>query len=306
MQRYLISRLGQSLLLLLGVITIVFFMIRLTGDPVSLMVPKEASAEVREAFREAHGFNEPLGLQYVSYLSGVLRLDLGHSLKYRQPALTLILGRMPQTLLLATLALLLAIVVALPVGIIGGFKPGSLVDTLGRALGLAGQSIPSFVLALYLILIFSVGLGWLPTLFDRDNWLSMVMPALALSIGAMGQLVRLTRSSVLEIRNEDYIRTARSKGLPGYLVGWRHVARNALLAIISVISILYTYAMAGTILIESIFAFPGLGNLLNGALIDRDFMLIQAIAIVFAAFALTIRLLTDMLYAAIDPRIRFG
>ena len=306
MQQYLYARLGQSLLLLLGVITIVFFMIRLTGDPVNLMVPKEASAEAREAFRAAHGFDRPPVVQFIDYLSGVLRLDLGESLKYREPALGLILGRLPQTLLLATTALMIAVAVALPIGIFGGFNPGTLVDTLGRTLGLLGQSVPSFVLALYLILFFSVGLGWLPTLFDRGNWLSMIMPAVALSIGAMGQLVRLTRSAVLEIHNEDYIRTARSKGLPGYMVGWRHVARNALLAIISVISILYTYSLAGTILIESIFAFPGLGNLLNGALIDRDFTLIQAIAIVFAAFALIIRLLTDVIYALIDPRIRYG
>ena len=306
MQRYLLSRIFQSVLLLLGVIVIVFFLIRLTGDPVSLMVPKEAPADVREAFREAHGFNRPLAVQFADYFFGVFRLDLGESLKYREPTLGLILGRFPQTFYLATTALIIALLVAVPIGIFGGFNPGSIVDTLGRGLGLIGQSTPSFVLALYMILIFSVRLELLPVLYDRSNWQSFIMPAFALSIGAMGQLVRLTRSTVLEIRNEDYIRTARSKGLSGYLIGLRHVARNASLAIISVISILYTYSMAGTILIESIFAFPGLGNLLNGALIDRDFFLIQAIAIVFAFFALTIRLLTDVLYAVVDPRIRYG
>ena len=306
MQRYLLSRLFQSIVLLVGVIIIVFFLIRLTGDPVSLMVPKEASAEVREAFRVAHGFDQPILTQFFDYFFGVLRLDLGESLKYRVPALELISQRFPQTFLLATLALILALVVAIPIGIIGGFSPGSVMDTIGRGLGLIGQSTPSFVLALYLILFFSVSLGWLPTLYDGSNWQTMIMPAVALSIGAMGQLVRLTRSAVLEIRNEDYIRTARSKGLSGYAIGLRHVARNASLAIISVISILYTYSMAGTILIESIFAFPGLGNLLNGALIDRDFFLIQAIAVVFAFFALAIRFLTDLLYALVDPRIRYG
>ncbi len=306
MYAYIFSRVIQSILLLFGVIVIVFFMIRLTGDPVSLMVPKEASAEVREAFREAHGFNRPLVVQFFDYFFGLFRLDFGDSIKYKEPALNLIIGRFPQTFTLATVALLLAMVIAIPIGIIGGYQPGSLVDTLGRSLGFAGQSIPSFVLALYLILIFSVGLGWLPTLFDRDNWQTMIMPAAALSFGAIGQLVRLTRSSVLEIRNEDYIRTARSKGLSGRAIGLNHIFRNSSLAIISVISILYTYAMAGTILVESIFAFPGLGNLLNGALVDRDFTLIQAIAIVFAIFALTIRLLTDLLYGFIDPRIRYG
>ena len=299
MQRYLISRALQSVVLLFGVIVIVFFLIRLTGDPVSLMVPKEASAEAREAFREAYGFNRPIMVQFFDYFWGVLRLDLGDSLKFREPALGLIMSRLPQTFLLATLGLVIAILVAIPIGIYGGFNPGSWVDTIGRGIGLIGQSTPSFVLALYLILFFSVNLGWLPTLYSGDNVQTLIMPAVALSIGAMGQLVRLTRSAVLEIRNEDYIRTARSKGLSGYAIGLRHVARNASLAIISVVSILYTYSMAGTILIESIFAFPGLGNLLNGALIDRDFFLIQAIAVVFAFIALTIRFLTDILYALV-------
>lgn len=306
MQRYLLSRILQSILLLFGVIVIVFFMIRLTGDPVSLMVPKEAPAEVREAFREANGFNRPLYVQFADYFFGVLRLDLGDSLKYREPALGLIVQRFPQTFILATSALALALAVGIPIGIIGGFNPGSIADSIGRTIGLMGQSVPSFVLALYFLLIFAVTLGWFPVLYDGSNYQSMILPAVALSIGAMGQLVRLTRSAVLEIRNEDYIRTARSKGLSGYLIGARHIARNSSLAIISVLSILYTYSMAGTILIESIFAFPGLGNLLDGALVDRDFFLIQAIAIVFAVFALAIRLLTDILYAFIDPRIRFG
>ncbi|MCA9984104.1 MAG: ABC transporter permease [Anaerolineales bacterium] len=306
MKRYLLSRLLQSVLLMIGVIVIVFFLIRLTGDPVSLMIPKEAPAEAREAFREANGFNRPILVQFFDYFFGVLRGDLGTSIKYRQPSLDLISQRFPQTFWLATLALFLAVLFAVPIGIFGGFNPGSLVDTLGRTLGLAGQSTPSFVLALYLILFFSVNLRWLPTLFERGNLATIIMPAVALSIGGMGQLVRLTRSAVLEIRNEDYIRTARSKGLTGYLIGARHVARNASLAIISVLSILYTYSMAGTILIESIFAYPGLGNLLNGALIDRDFFLIQAIAIVFAFFALTIRFVTDIIYAIVDPRIRYG
>lgn len=306
MQRYLLSRFFQSFVLLIGVIIIIFFMIRLTGDPVSLMVPKEAPEEVREAFREANGFNRPVFVQFFDYFFGVFTLDLGDSLKYREPALGLIMQRFPQTLLLATLALVIALVVAIPIGIVGGSSPGSIVDSIGRFIGLIGQSTPSFILALYMILFFAVNLEWLPVLYDRSNLQTLIMPAIALSIGAMGQLVRLTRSAVLEIRNEDYIRTARSKGLSGYLVGARHIARNSSLAIISVLSILYTYAMAGTILIESIFAFPGLGNLLNGALIDRDFFLIQAIAIVFAAFALFIRLATDIIYALVDPRIRYG
>lgn len=305
MQRYLLSRVVQSLFLLLGVLVIVFFMIRLTGDPVSLMVPKEAPAEVREAFREANGFNRPLYQQFFSYLLGAFRLDLGNSLKFRQPNLEVIMGRLPSTMYLATVSLFLAVGIAVPIGIIGGFNPGSVADTIGRAFGLLGQTIPGFVFALYLILIFAVRLGWLPS-FGRDFWYSVILPATALSIGGMGQFVRLTRSAVLEIRNEDYIRTARSKGLSKLIIGARHVARNAALALISVITVQYSYMLGGSIYIESIFAWPGLGNLLQGAIIDRDFPLIQALAIVFSFFVVTLNLLTDVIYAVIDPRIRYG
>ncbi|MCP4417777.1 MAG: ABC transporter permease, partial [Chloroflexi bacterium] len=259
MARYIFSRLVQSILLMLGVLVIVFFMTRLTGDPVSLMVPKEAPAEMREEFRKAHGFDRPLYQQFFSYMGGVARGDLGESLKFREPSLDLILQRLGPTIYLATVSMVLAILVAVPIGIIGGYKPGSIADSLGRALGLFGQAIPGFVLALLFILIFAVRLGWFPS-FGRDQLSSIVLPAVALSIGSMGQLVRLTRSAVLEIRNEDYIRTARSKGLSSRLVGSRHIARNAALALISVITILYTYSLGGTIYIESIFAWPGIGN----------------------------------------------
>lgn len=305
MQRYLLSRLLQSFLLLLGVLIIVFFMVRLTGDPVSLMVPKEAPAEVREAFREANGFNRPLYVQFFEYVWGTFQLDLGHSLKFRQPNLTIIMERLPSTMYLATISLTLAIVTAVPIGIIGGFNPGSPADTVGRAFGLFGQTIPGFVFALFLILLFAVKLGWLPS-FGRDYWYSVILPAVALSIGGIGQLIRLTRSAVLEIRNEDYIRTARSKGLSKLAIGARHVARNAALALISVITVQYSYMLGGSIYIESIFAWPGLGNLLQGAIVDRDFPLIQALALVFSFFVVAINLLTDVIYAVVDPRIRYG
>lgn len=305
MLRYLLSRSVQSIFLLLGVLVVVFFMIRLTGDPVSLMVPKEASTEMREAFREAHGFNQPLMTQFLAYTWRAAQLDLGDSLKYRQPSLNIILQRLPATVYLATVALLLALLIAMPIGIIGGLNPGSAADTLGRALGLFGQTIPSFVFALYLILIFAVNLRWFPV-FGRDSFSSVVLPAVALSIAPLGQFVRLTRSAVLEIANEDYIRTARSKGLSQFQIGWRHIARNAALALVSVVTIQYSYALGGTIYIETIFSWPGLGLLLQGAIVDRDFTLIQALTIVFAFFVIALNLLTDVIYAMIDPRIRYS
>jgi peptide/nickel transport system permease protein len=178
---------------------------------------------------------------------------------------------------LATVALLFAVLIAIPIGIVGGSNPGSLVDSLGRGLGLLGQTIPNFWLALILIIIFAVNLGWFPS-FGRDQATSVVLPAIALGFASMGQLVRLTRSAVLEIRNEDYIRTARSKGISQLKIAARHVFRNAALALISVISIQYSYLLGGSIYIETIYSWPGLGNLLQLAVDGRDFPLVQAIA----------------------------
>jgi len=305
MQRYLLTRVVQSLLLLFGVLIIVFFLIRLTGDPASLMVARDAPEEVREAFREAMGFNRPFLVQFLDYFLGIVQGDFGDSLHFRQPALGLILERLPATFLLATVALLFAIIIAIPVGIIGGSNPGSAMDSIGRALGLFGQTIPNFWLALILIIIFAVNLGWFPS-FGRDQATSVVLPAIALGFASMGQLVRLTRSAVLEIRNEDYIRTARSKGISHFKIAARHVFRNAALALISVISIQYSYLLGGSIYIETIFSWPGLGNLLQQAVDGRDFPLVQAIAFFICLFVVALTLLTDVAYALIDPRIRYS
>lgn len=305
MQRYLLNRAVQSLFLLLGVLVIIFFMVRLTGDPATLMVARDAPEEVREAFREAMGFNRPLIVQFFDYFLGVLQGDFGDSLHFNQPALGLILERLPATFQLATVALLFAVIVAIPIGIIGGSNPGSAIDSVGRALGLLGQTIPNFWLALILILVFAVNLGWFPS-FGRDTPISVVLPAIALGFASMGQLVRLTRSSVLEIRNEDYIRTARSKGISQLKIGVRHVVRNAALALVSVISIQYSYLLGGSIYIETIFSWPGLGNLLQQAVEGRDFPLVQAIAFFISFFVIALTLLTDVAYALIDPRIRYS
>lgn len=305
MQRYLMRRIVQSILLMFGVIVLVFFMIRLTGDPARLMVPRDASPEQVEAFRETMGFNRPLSVQFFDYLTGILRGDFGDSINFRQPTLELILERLPGTIQLAVAAMILAILVAIPLGILGGTSPGSFVDSIGRAVGLFGQVIPNFWLALILILIFGVELGWFPT-FGRDSPTSIVLPAIALGLATMGQLLRLTRSAVLEIRNEDYMRTARSKGLSGSKIAVRHVSRNASLALISVIGVAFTYLLGGSVYIETIFAWPGLGNLLDQAIRARDFPLVQSIAIFIAGFAILMSLATDIMYGVVDPRIRHG
>lgn len=305
MQRYLLSRLIQSALILVGVLLLVFLMVRVTGDPASLMVSREASPEQREAFREAMGFNRPLLVQFGDFVRGAVVGDFGNSLHHRRPALDLIVDRLPATVELAGAALLLALVIAIPLGLIGGSNPGTPVDSLGRAVGLIGQTIPNFWLALILILVFAVNLGWFPS-FGRDTPKSVILPAFALGLATMGQLVRLTRSAVLEIRSEDYIRTAQSKGLSRSAISFNHVFRNAAIALVSVIGVQFGYLLSGSIYIETIFSWPGLGNLLAQAVAGRDFPLVQAIAFFTSLVVIALNLLTDVAYALIDPRIRYG
>jgi peptide/nickel transport system permease protein len=303
MQRYLFSRLANALGMLLGVITIVFLLVRLTGDPTSLMIARDAaSQEQMAAMRAALGLDRPLPVQFAAYVGDLLQGDLGYSLRFRQDANGVILNAVPITVGLSLLALLIAVTVAIPLGVLGGYSPNTWVDLLARLLGLIGQTVPSFWLALILILVFAINLQWLPS-FGADSPRHFILPALALSVGGMGQLVRLTRSAVLDIRHADYIRTARSKGLPSTLIAARHVFRNTALALISVIGVQFTYAMAGSIYIESIFAIPGLGWLLNEAIVNRDFVLVQSVALVIGLFVVLINLLTDILYGVVDPRI---
>ncbi|HYN89273.1 MAG TPA: ABC transporter permease [Ardenticatenaceae bacterium] len=305
MQRYLLSRFVQSILILVGVLLLVFFMIRLTGDPTSTMISREASPEAVEAFRREMGFDRPVAVQFTDYVKGALGGDFGDSLHYKKPALELILGRLPATVHLAGMALLIAVAIAIPLGLLGGSRPGSLWDSIARTLGLFGQTIPSFWLALILIIVFAVKLGWFPT-FGRDELKSVVLPAFALGLGPMGQLVRLTRSSVLEIRSEDYIRTANGKGLPRRMVYTKHVLRNAAIPLISVIGVQFGYLLGGSIYIETIFSWPGLGRMLAEAVAGRDFPLVQAIAFFTSLVVVAINLLTDLAYSVVDPRIHYG
>ena len=305
MQRYLFSRLVQSLLVIFGVFVLVFFMVRLTGDPATLMMPREASPEEVEAFRHAMGFDRPLIVQFFDFVSGAVVGDFGNSLHYRLPALPLILERLPATIELASVALLISVVVAVPLGLIGGSRPGSVWDAMARTVGLFGQSIPNFWLALILILVFAVRLRWFPS-FGRDEPKSVVLPAIALGVFTMGQLVRLTRSAVLEIRSEDYIRTAYSKGLRSRVIYLRHVLRNAAIPLVSVIGVQFGYMLGGSIYIETIFSWPGLGRLAADSIGVRDFPMVQAIAVFTSFVVVVLNLLTDLAYALIDPRIRYG
>ncbi len=305
MQRYLVSSLVQSLAVLIAVLILVFFMVRITGDPAALMMAKEATPEQIQAFRHEMGFDRPLVVQFVDYISKVACGDFGDSLHYNVPALPLILQRLPATLELATVALLMAVIVAVPLGLIGGSSPGGKWDFIARTVGLLGQATPSYWLALMLIIVFAVQLGWFPT-FGRSEPKSVILPAFALSISTMGSLVRLTRSAVLEVRQDDYVRTAYSKGLSPQRVYVKHVLQNVAIPLVSVIGIHFGYMLGGSIYIETIFAWPGMGRVVAEAVSIRDFPMVQAIAFFTSIVIVVLNFLTDLAYGWFDPRIRFG
>jgi len=305
MQRYFLSKIGQSVLIFFGVLVLVFVMVRLTGDPAALMMPRNASPEQIEAFRETMGYNRPVIVQFWDFVTGALVGDFGDSLHFKTPAFDLVLERIPATLQLAAVAMLIAIMVGIPLGLVGGFNPGSIIDTLGRGLAIIGQSTPNFWLAMILILYFSVQLRWFPS-FGRDSWKSVILPAFVLGLGTMGQLVRLTRSSVLEIRGEDFIRTANAKGLQPRTIYLKHVLRNVSIPLVSVIAVQFGYLLSGSIYIEFIFSWPGIGQLLEQSIGWRDFVLVQAIAIFVSVAVLVLNLLSDLAFVIIDPRIRYG
>ena len=269
------------------------------------MMPREASPEDVEAFREKMGFNDPTLVQFGRFISGAITGDFGNSLHFKTPAMPMVVGRLPATVQLALTGLVFAVVVGIPLGLVGGFNPGSVIDNIGRFLALLGQSVPNFWLALIMILYFAVRLQWFPS-FGRDEWKSVIMPAFVLGLPVMGQIVRLTRSAVLEIRGEDFIRTAHSKGLMLRTIYTKHVLRNVAIPLVSVIGVQFGYMLGGSIYIEFIFSWPGMGQLLQQSIGWRDFPLVQALAVFTSAVVLGLNLLTDMAYAIIDPRIRYG
>jgi ABC-type dipeptide/oligopeptide/nickel transport system permease component len=303
-QRHIVKSFGRAILVLIGSLIIVFMMVRITGDPAKLMLPRDAPPEVMEAFRESMGFNRPLIVQFWDFFSKAIVGDFGNSLHYRLPVMRLILERLPPTLELGLVGMSIAIVVALPLGIIGGLKQGSLWDFFARSIGLFGQITPSYWLGMILIVIFAVELGLLPSM-GRSGWKSVIMPAFVLSIGSMGWMVRLTRSSVLEVKGEDYIRTAYSKGLPTRLIYYRHVLRVATLPIISILGISFGSMLSGSFYMETVFAYPGIGRLVVDAISGRDYPLVQGVTFFYSVVVVIFNLLTDIAYAFIDPRIKY-
>lgn len=298
--------------MVLGVMVLVFLMLRVSGDPTNLLVPREATEEQREAAREVYGLDKPVVVQFADFVGNSARLDFGNSLRYKTPVREVVLDRFPATVELGIAAMFVAVVVGVPLGILAGVKAGSRWDGAARGFGLLGQTIPNFWLSLVFIVVFAVELRWLPS-FGRNTMSlgpltvpdeSIILPAVALGLFPMAQLLRFTRSSVLEIVNEDYVRIARSKGLRSSLIYSRYILRNALIPLISVMSLQIGALLGGSLYIEAVFAWPGAGGLLAEAVSNRDFQLVQGIAFFGALIVIVFSLLADILYTVADPRIR--
>jgi len=304
MLHYLLKRLWHTVYVVMGISMISFFFIHLSGDPVMLMLPGDASMQEVEQLRQKLGFNDPLYVQYGRFIKKAVQGDFGESLYYHVPALDLILERLPASLELSLAAMVLALVVSIPIGIISAVYRGSALD-MGSMLGaLFGLSLPHFWLGIMFIMIFSVKLGWLPT-SGRGTFAQLIMPALALAMSLMAMFARLTRSVMLEVLSLDYIRTARAKGLREFYVIGKHALKNALIPLVTVAGMQFGLLIGGTVIIETVFAWPGVGRLVVQAIFNRDYPLVQSIVFILALIFVAANLLVDLLYIYLDPRISY-
>ncbi len=302
----LISRLGAAVLVVLGVCTLVFLLVHLVpGDPVEAMLGEGARPADRTALAAALGLDRPLGRQYLDYLGGLVRLDLGQSFVYQRPVADLLAERLPATLILAGVALTLALLLAVPLGVLAACGRGRAIDGAAMGFSLLGSSIPNFWLGPMLILVFSLWLGWTPV-SGREGPASLILPAITLGTSLAAILARMVRSSVLEVLGEDYVRTARAKGLSPAAVLWGHALRNAWLPVLTLVGLQLGGLLGGAVITETVFAWPGLGSLLVEAIQGRDYPVLQGCVLVVSLAYVLVNTATDLVYAWIDPRIRGG
>jgi peptide/nickel transport system permease protein len=308
MSSYLLRRLFTSLLVLLGVSILTFLMIHLVpGDPVVAMAGRQAvSAETIEALREELGLNDPLPVQYWHYISQVVQGDLGQSIRSKRPVTEAIAEQLPSTIQLTFTAMIIASILGIGMGILAAINRNTWFDTLTMTVAISGVSIPHFWLGLLLILLFSVRLGWLPAVASSDDPIGLILPAITLAVGEAAVITRLVRVSMLDVMDKGYLLAARAKGVRERRVIMHHALRNALIPVITVIGLQVGFLLAGSIVVESIFARQGLGRLAITAINNRDLPLIQGVVLVTASIYVLVNTLTDVLYVILDPRIRLN
>jgi peptide/nickel transport system permease protein len=301
--RFLLLRLGRALLTVVLVVTFAFVVLRLSGDPAMLILNVDAPPEAIAAFRQAWGLDRPLVVQYAAYFANILHGDLGQSMRDGRPAAALVWERLPATLMLTVPALLLKVGVGIPAGVQAALHRGSWTDRIVMAAAVAGFTVPSFVLGLVLVLVFAVRLGWLPS-GGQDSWLSPVLPVIPLGVGGAAILARFTRSAMLEVLNQPYIRTAMAKGVPWRAVVRLHALPNAAIPTVTIVGFMVGSLLAGAVVVESVFSWPGVGRLLVVAVSNRDLAVVQCILLLVAATMVTANLVVDLLYGVLDPRLR--
>ena len=306
--RYILRRLLQSLIVVAGVSVVAFGMLFLTGDPTEVILGASSdrmSVAQIEEFRVKMGFDRPWFVQYLSFVGNALRGEFGYSFIRHQPAYEVITERLPATLELAAFAFVLSLAVSIPLGVLSATRPGTALDGAVKIAALAGQSIPSFWLGILLILLFGVELKWLP-ISGNGTWRHFIMPGITLAAFPIARNMRLTRSSMLDFMQRDFVRTARSKGISETRVVYVHVLRNSLLPIVTAVGLELGFLLGGSVITETIFGWPGVGREIVSAIGSKDFYVVQAGVIMLALIFAGLNLLIDLAYVWIDPRIRFG
>ena len=305
MQRYILNRLAQAVLVLWVVSIIVFLLGRITGDPVDVLLPIDATEIQRVEITKQLGLDKPIFTQYVIFIKNGAQGDFGESIKWRgHESMGLVMQKFPATLLLAFVAIIFAVAVSVPIGVLSAVKKDSIYDYLGKIIALLGQSLPPFWLGLVMMWIFAVELNLVPT-SGRGGVTTYILPSISIGWFLVAALMRLVRSSMLEVLDSEYVKLARIKGVPESKVIWKHALRNAVVAPLTYFGIIFGGLLVGSVSIETVYAWPGVGLLAFEAVLARDFPVLQAVVIVFAGVYVIMNLVVDVLYAYLDPRIRF-
>jgi len=305
MLRFLAFRIARALLTLVLVVTFAFVVLRLSGDPAQIIMSPDAPPEAVAAFRRAWGLDDPLWMQYLRYFTAILHGDLGNSMRDGRSAIALVAERVPATLALTLPALALKLGLGLPAGIYAALHRNSFADRAVMLLAVAGFTVPSFVLGLLLVLVFAVQLGWLPS-GGQDTWIHAILPVVTLGLGGAAVLARFTRSAMLEVLGQPYMRTALAKGVPWHRAVRGHALPNAAIPTVTIIGFRVGSLLAGAVVVESVFSWPGVGRLLVVAVANRDLAVVQCILLLVAATMITANLVVDLLYGVLDPRLRLG
>ncbi|MCQ4160101.1 ABC transporter permease [Roseomonas sp. GC11] len=305
MLRFLGLRLSRALLTLVLVVSFAFVVLRMSGDPALLIMSADAPPEAIAAFRRAWGLDDPLWVQYFRYFTAILHGDLGNSMRSGQSAINLVAERIPATLALTVPALLIKIGLGIPAGVYAALHRNSIIDRAVMLLAVAGFTVPSFVLGLLLVLLFAVQLGWLPS-GGQDSWRHAILPIITMGFGGAAVLARFTRSAMLEVLGQPYMRTALAKGVPWRVAVRWHALPNAAIPTVTIVGFMIGSVLAGAVVVESVFSWPGVGRLLVVAVSNRDLAVVQCILLLVSATMIASNLMVDLLYGVLDPRLRAG